>query len=269
MKEITLDYKQVNPQDYRGRYATEADCTIEISEPCTIRINGHDGVVVYTELNERYPEVVTELSRISFGKNYRTNAMITQSRTFGYQPRQVQRAREGCSRSAIAQDYPNAAAAIEKLATRITEEYKTYAPEAYEQHLGKASEVLADWKIDDTPFTSGIINCDSQLPYHYDKGNIKGCWSNMITFKNGIRGGDLVLPELDAVIRLRDHSVLMFEGQSLLHGVTPFKKLGRTSHRFTVVYYSLDQMWRCLPPGEELKRSNVLRSQRELKRVTG
>jgi hypothetical protein len=35
--------------------------------------------------------------------------------------------------------------------------------------------------------------------------------------------------------------------------VTPFA-LARGGHRFTVVYYSLEQMKHCLPPDAELKR---------------
>jgi hypothetical protein len=128
--------------------------------------------------------------------------------------------------------------------------------------------VLDDWKIGDTPFTSGIINKNNQLPYHFDAGNVKNVWSNMVVFKKDVTGGCLACPELGITFELKDNSVLMFDGQNILHGVTPFNKTSPNGYRYSIVYYSLLPMWNCLPPKEEIKQAANRRRAREVKRAS-
>lgn len=87
----------------------------------------------------------------------------------------------------------------------------------------------------------------------------------MVVFKHQIDGGYLTCPEIGLCFELKDKSVLMFDGQNILHGVTPFTKLSPESYRYSIVYYSLAQMWKCLPPGEETKQANKRRREREKK----
>lgn len=59
----------------------------------------------------------------------------------------------------------------------------------------------------------------------------------------------------------------MFDGQGLLHGVTPiFKKTARAV-RYSIVYYSMRQMWNCLPITDELIRIRKKKAERETKRL--
>ncbi len=67
----------------------------------------------------------------------------------------------------------------------------------------------------------------------------------------------MAVPEYDIGLEVADQSLTLFDGQALLHGVTPFRRSGPQGYRFTVVYYSLQQMWQCLPPGEEAKRAHA------------
>ena len=59
----------------------------------------------------------------------------------------------------------------------------------------------------------------------------------------------------------------MFEGQNILHGVTPFEKLSSDSFRVTIVYYSLKEMWKCLEVDDEIVRARTSRMFSELKRA--
>lgn len=52
-----------------------------------------------------------------------------------------------------------------------------------------------------------------------------------------------------------------------MHGVTPIIKTHRDGYRFTVVYYSLEQMWKCLTITQELARIRNVKTQREAKRL--
>jgi hypothetical protein len=85
----------------------------------------------------------------------------------------------------------------------------------------------------------------------------------MLGFKKDIEGGHLTIPELDLAFDIGDQSLLLFDGQSLLHGVTPFRRTTDAAMRYTVVFYSLEGMWRCEPPGEELKHFNRARTRNE------
>jgi hypothetical protein len=108
--------------------------------------------------------------------------------------------------------------------------------------------------MEDTPFTQGIVNKDGLLPYHFDKTNFRHVWSGMVAFRHNMRGGHLAVPEYDVGFEIADRSLLLFDGQSLFHGVTPMEPTGLDAYRYSIVYYSREAMVKCLPPGEEVKR---------------
>jgi hypothetical protein len=116
-------------------------------------------------------------------------------------------------------------------------------------------------------FTSGIINKNNQLNYHFDRGNFRNVYSNMIAFKKDMGGGHLSIPEYDIGLEISDSSVSLFDGQKILHGVTPLKPLTEEAYRFTLVYYSLEQMWKCESPQEELERVKKLKTDSARKRL--
>ena len=103
----------------------------------------------------------------------------------------------------------------------------------------------------DSVFTSGIANKNNVIDYHFDKGNFKRCHSVMIGFKKNCTGGFLSVPQLGIKFDISDNSIISFDGQSLIHGVTPIS-ISPGGFRYTVVYYSLSQMWKCVPIDEEL-----------------
>lgn len=124
-----------------------------------------------------------------------------------------------------------------------------------------------DYVIQDSAFTSGIINKNNPLKYHFDRGNFVDVWSNMLVFKHRIEGGFLSCPEFDIGFELKHNSLLMFDGQGILHGVTPIKRHGPESYRYSIVYYSMRQMWQCRPLGEEIDRIRKKKTERERKRL--
>ena len=126
---------------------------------------------------------------------------------------------------------------------------------------------MQDWTIGGSPFTSGIVNKNNQLKYHYDAGNFKGVLSNMVVFKKDVDGGHLVIPELDIVLEVEDNTLTIFNGQDILHGVSTIEYENEHAYRYSVVYYSLEQMWKCEPFGEEIKRIRKVKTEREKKRL--
>jgi hypothetical protein len=255
MRQLEAETRTIELDDYRGAYADERHVTVYVEEPTMVYVDGADfPSVVYVELERRLPEAVAALQRIRYATAGRTaSGMLSTSRTFGYAPKLVARGQETCRDAKLASEDPEAHATIAGLAAVVEEEYRRWNPQSYEKHEQAVRAVLAEWRLEGTLFTSGIINRNNKLPYHFDRGNFPGFWSNMLVFKRACAGGNLVCPELDVAFRLRDHSLLMFDGQALLHGVSPFRITRPNGYRFTVVYYSLQQMWRCETRAESVE----------------
>ena len=145
--------------------------------------------------------------------------------------------------------------------------YALHNTELYQEHLATTHEnIVDDFSLPDVPFTSGIINDNNPLCYHFDSGNFKNVWSAMIVLKHKTSGGYLAMPEYDLMCEVANHSIFFFDGQSILHGVTPIKKLASDSRRFSLVYYSLQSMWNCQPLREEIARARTRREEVEQKR---
>jgi len=246
---------------YRVRHAQEGDYSTLITGP-TIVFDDDAGVatLVYLELADDFTGLVAALRRIDIHRRARTGGMPSTSRTFGFHPRNALR-HDFCGPASLAREDAEAHAALVGFAPAIARAYALYNPALAARHERLARAVRPEWLLDGTAFTSGIVNRDSALPYHFDTGNFAGAWSAMLGFKRDVRGGYLSVPEYDLGLEVADGSLTLFDGQGLLHGVTPFAKSSPQGYRFTVVYYSLEQMWRCLPPGEEVKRIQRRRTQ--------
>lgn len=266
MLHLQAEQREIDLEAYRGAFADERHVSQIVDEPCMVYLDGQDfPSVVYVELDERLPEAVAALRRIKFTKGGRTSGMLTESRTFGYAPKLVVRGEETCREAKLATEDPGAHAQLVRLAGVVEGWYRRLNPAAYAQHESVVSTVLPDWRLggEQGVFTSGIVNHNNKLPYHFDRGNFEECWSNMLVFKRACNGGDLTCPELDLCFRLRDHSLLMFDGQSILHGVTPFRITRPDGYRFSVVYYSLKQMWRCETREDTVALAARRRTERE------
>lgn len=62
------------------------------------------------------------------------------------------------------------------------------------------------------------------------------------------------MPEYNIGFECAHNTAMMFDGQESLHGVTPIKRESEMSRRYSIVYYSLRQIWNCLPLDEEIAR---------------
>jgi len=64
-----------------------------------------------------------------------------------------------------------------------------------------------------------------------------------------------------------DNTVILFDGQNILHGVTKITQAHPKGYRYSIVYYTLQQIWNCLPMSEELARARNVRHKREVSRA--
>ncbi len=266
MNKLQAERLELDLNAYKMRNAVEGDYQRLITES-TLIYEGDSLMIAYVELDLDCSDVVDALQHIKYEKNARTSGLVTTSRIFGYSPRNTLR-KDFCSATSLAKEQPHYHKVIADYAAKVGEYYQQFNPDLYSTHQQTTEgHVIGDYRIKDSPFTSGIINKNNPLKYHFDTGNFTDVWSGMLVFKRDIEGGYLSVPEYGIGFELKHNSLLMFDGQGLLHGVTPIKRLHPNAFRYSIVYYSLRQMWNCLPITDELLRIRQVRTERETKRV--
>jgi hypothetical protein len=260
--------RKIDLDKYKMRSAVEGDYDTLIKESVMV-YEGDTLVIAYVELDLDCTAIVNALQRIKYQKDYRTAGLPTTSRIFGFRPRRTIR-QDFCNSTSLAYEQPEEHAIVAGYAGQVAEYYRSLNPDLYAQHDSTSKEhVSGDWRIKESPFTSGIINKNNPLKYHFDSGNFSDVWSAMLVFKHQVTGGYLSVPEFGLGFKLRHNSLFLFDGQSILHGVTPIHRHAPDAFRYSIVYYSLRQMWNCQPLSDEVLRIREKRVEREEKRAAG
>lgn len=271
MRVIDVKKRDLNIKEYKSRYATESDAEILIKGDALLVEDGKP-ILLYKTIDWTDTEDLrTCCKKIKYNTatriaNAEKHGISTTSAIFGFRGRSPLR-QDYCSVTQMASTSPKEHTIICNFASNLSEIYKEYFPDTYAYHNQKSSEVLSEWRIPNSVFTSGIINKDNVLQYHHDSGNINGALSNMVAFKNGVAGGFLVLPEYNIKLQIEDNTLTIFDGAGIVHGVTPFKKFTDDAYRYTIVYYSLSRMWKCETIKDEVNRIRKVKKAREIKRL--
>lgn len=263
LSKCTIDW----PKAYRNRAALDSDYSTLITEPTTIYDEGELKIIYDILPKDTISHLTQAVRNIRYDPNWRTNGLGTLSRIFGYYSRNVIK-NDFCHATSLAHDFPKEHNLICKFATDLAKLYEKYAPVQFKEHRETTkAKILDNWTIDDTPFTSGIINKNNPLTYHQDRGNIPNMFSNMIGIVSNIRGGNLAIPEYDVGLKISNGSIVIFDGQKIVHGVTPIQRTSPNAYRYTLVYYTLLQMWQCLTPEKELERVKMVKTKRTESRL--
>ena len=266
MKVIQVEKREIDINEFAFRDAHESDYSTLIKEPCIVK-HGDKVLAVYLVLPDKDTKSLRNVVKgVKCSPDRRSKGLIVNAVVFGYTPRKTL-TRDYCSSAMMSHNDPKAHSIVCNFGKTLTKHYQKQCSEVYQQHLETTTtNVKEDWVIEDTPFTSGIINKNSALRYHFDKGNFKNVYSNMIALKHGMTGGYLSMPEYDIALEITDNSVVLFDGQKILHGVTPIHLLTPDAYRYTIVYYTLQKMWSCTTPKEELDRIKRVKTEREKRR---
>lgn len=204
-----------------------------------------------------------------FTSTARLHGLPTQSTIYGSLPRTPMRV-----------DYCRFSASSKKESKYFETSFKfsEYIDQLYSEHLPDAREfnrqaidstVHADWRVNETPFTTCNFNVNHAIKYHRDSGNFKDVFSNVLILKSGITGGELVFPEFGVAFEQSDCALGIFDGQHWMHGVMPIEKQRADSYRASIVFYALAGMRNCYPYKAELERFKAKRTVREEQRVKG
>jgi len=166
-------------------------------------------------------------------------------RTFGWAPPQVLRQRYATT--AAMADEPALAAALTALGAAVWPLVAQHLPEAAAAHQVALQRAISRrWVIGDH-WTSGIVNRTVALPYHRDRGNVTGCLSAMVCWRQGVAGGFLHLPDYGVSLAVPDRSLVVFSGATVTHGVTPLDTPEGAGHRYTAVWYVRAGLGRSAP----------------------
>ena len=222
-------------------------------------------------------EVARKLRHLSYwndplGKSsVRLSGISSLHHTFGFTAPAPLRRRWGCSVARFDSEYPDIVELLYEFTKSAERKMRQYAPDAYAHSAEAVMSVIPQaWRIAGTPWTSGIINNTAALPYHRDSGNIKGSWSAMLGARHDMDGGVLHMVDYDCYLSIPHGSISIFDGQSVLHGVTPMKPLSGNAYRYTVVVYSKSGMKSCCPdPKDEPARAAANATRSVDKRLKG
>lgn len=265
-RETNTKWKDEELLNFVKRSALETDCKELIKEDVEIWIDG-ELAIVYCHPDWDFEPLRNVVRGIHYPETIRTGGLKTRSRVFGYQPRVTLR-RDFCTATSLRTESPEKDRIICEYGVKAQQIYKKHFPDVYQRHQEWTDEsVKDDWKIEGAAFTSGIVNKNNPLKYHFDAGNIKDVKSCMIALKKNVGGGYLAIPEVGLMLEIADSTLSIFDGQSILHGVTPIKNYAADAYRYTTVYYTLQQMWKCEPLTEELARIRMVKTERERKRA--
>ena len=213
-------------------------------------------------LVDRFPGDLATYRRavLAYPLNFtiRSGGIANHSRTFGYLGRQYLLRRAYCGACDGASLAPQAHATICDAAAALHRLQAARLPDQAAADMEAAQVVLPDWRLTDSPFTSGVVNRNSPLPYHVDGNNLQA-WSAMVSLRRGTRQGWLHLPQYGLHVATRDGDVTMFPGWRLVHGVTPIQRHG-DGYRFTVVYYPVKGLRQCLPADQEVQHAQQTRT---------
>ncbi len=268
MKVLEITPKQVDFKKYKMRSAFEEDCSQLVNCDCLVTVDGIPRIL-YCKIDTDTSGLRWAVKTIDYIADMRTAGLKTQSAIFGYSPR-IPLRKDFCSSTAMSRTFPKQHHVICGFAKELIKLYETFFSETLERHYQHCNlKVKSQFLLAGTPFTSGIVNKNNPLKYHHDSGNFKNVLSNMIVLKHGVSGGRLACPEFDLKFECDDNHVVIFDGAQILHGVTPIIKPegDENCYRYSVVYYSLEQMWNCENVNEEVKRIRKVKKEREFKRL--
>lgn len=259
MQFLNAQLKSLDCKELRKHHAKESDCEIVVTQNTTVLLNGKPIVVYIADLPKSTDQLFDALTRIKYDTSTRTSGMVTSSKIFGYAPRNAIR-NLSCRAASIAAQHPAESDILKKFAAVAAEQYRATNSELAERHNRMTDEkVKLGYRMAGSMFTSGIVNHNNPLKYHFDSGNYVGVWSAMFAFKRHVDGGRLACPEIGVSFECANKSLTMFDGQSILHGVTPIIKRRPDAVRYTVVYYSLQKMWECESHENEIQRMRNFR----------
>jgi Oxygenase domain of the 2OGFeDO superfamily len=255
MKQYDIERKPVNDSDFLGQIPKHAAYTKLVSEESIFYEGGKPAIVYKIIPRERLESFRRAALASNFIKNLRSRGLPTKSAIYGALPRIVFR-HNYCRYTSNTRNQSEYNETVFEFTRYIDELYAEYLPEEHRHNAELVrGSVHPEWLIEDTPFASVNFNVNHAIKYHRDSGNFKGVYSNVLILKDGMVGGFLVCPEFDMAFAQQDGALILFDGQKIIHGVTPIKATKDNGYRCSCVFYALESMKHCYPYKQEMEQA--------------
>jgi hypothetical protein len=254
------------PDDVLGEPGPDGGEVIDVRDGVLLRARGTDeAVALAVPFGGSMGEVraairgfpMTTISRGGVYASFRNRGS-----NLGFSARMVVMQRYVCRTCGIESEAPGAHATIVGFGAIANEQLGSVLPEVVEADRATAGVVLPEWRIPETPWTSGVLNKDSALPLHYDRNNLP-TWNATLYCRRGVRGGHLFVPSIGAAIACPDGYVLFMPAHRMIHGVTPMRRDAADAYRFSAVLFTSARMQHCLPAEAEMAEARVRRTDAE------
>lgn len=226
-----------------------------IREEAIVTVDG-EVVAIYKKAGYDLTAITEACLNLKFPTSKRTNGLSNDTIYVNASPRNSRRTNM-CRRTKFRFNQPRTHQLFLEYARKMAKDYRDHFRI---QYAGQVKSIYARqrvhriYRIKGTPFTSAVINKNSALGFHRDQANTKDGISCMLCLKQGIAGGELILPELKIGFECHDGYILLFDGQKYIHGVTPIvQPQTGIGYRYTIVYYNNKGMALCLPPAQEIE----------------
>lgn len=255
------------PDEYMGRKVSYKDYDYNklITDDALIELEGNMPMY-YGELDNIPENLRYSLSQLKYSKSKRANGVESNSVVlFGSKPANP-RKENFCHQAPLMYNSGEHYPTIIQTAQAMDKAFKKAMPSYYKLAQGLLAldkperRIYPRFIIPNTIYTTGIINLNNELVYHYDKANMNGFLSVLLTLRSGMGGGYLVFPEYRMAVECKDGYILIFNGHKLLHGVSQLitNKMAMNSYRYSIVCYTWEKMTKCYETQEEalLKAQN-------------
>lgn len=269
MRDLVVHRRE--PTEQRREHAPRPPNGATIASGDLRLIDGDTGAVVAIQAHPPMPwatDLARSLRSVRWsakggskgGSEPRLSGFVNEHRTFGFAAPVPLRRRYGCSPCEFDREYPRITARLAEFVRLAWDVFSTAAHAESQAHARLVTDaILPAWRFAGMPWTSGIINGTAALPYHRDAGNLAGSWSAMLGLRRKVDGGLLHLAEYDVWLPVADRSITVFDGQGVLHGVSPLSARPG-GHRYTIVTYAKAGMRECLSGDAEVRRAQARRT---------
>lgn len=215
--------------------------------------------VVYLNLNySGFDELIPHLQNLKFAQSTRkTLGQYNKSMLFGAVAAKINRD-SFCNVGATVSHAPVLNQLLKLKYSTLSDAYMKLAIPQWQkvgQNVFKNSDIHEDWRMGNSFWTSGIINKNSPHNFHMDDNNCRNAHSAMITLKNNVSGGYLVMPEYRIAFKVSNRSLIYFCGREIIHGVSPMQ-IHQDGFRYSIVYYTTADLKYCDSYENEMSKAN-------------
>ena len=176
--------------------------------------------------------------------------------TFGFAPPEPMRRRYACTLCGFDKQYPKVGSALRSLVGNIGPEVQQRFPAEYDLFRNDvADRIHTDHWLGGQPWTSGVVNDKTMLPYNFDRANLAHGLSIQVNIREDATGGALHFPEFDVWLANDNNTVVLFRGGDFYHAVSPIRLQSTRACRYSIVFYAKHAIGRCGPYADEPKRA--------------